>query len=260
MAITRYFRQTRRGLKRKRIASARNVLRRFVRRRRFRSRRVPFKLSKYAGFPQKLMMRFRYCRQFSASPGTSGAVTVCQLTPNSLYLPDPSSGSHKPLFYDNMKNIYQSYRVNYWKVKATFLINVLNVENTSVAYKSLLNNMYRVLIQADDTSSDWSANSLTNWEVGKNKFTKMKYLNGGNTSNVPPSISMTCRPWKLTGTGRKDATLAAAMNASPTDLTWCSVVIDNADGSSATIPFTCQIEIDMYTTLFDPIDAQGQNT
>jgi len=260
MAITRYFRQTRGGYgKRKR--AARSTIRRFVRRRLLARRKVPrFKLSKYAGFPTKLKMRFRYCRGFKADTiNNTGMTTMCTLTPNSLYLPDPSAGSHQPMWYDNMASIYQRYRVNFWKVKVTLSTNVINTQAVDLAPATLANNVYRVVISADDTGGDTSGSSTTNFELGRQKYQKNRVINS-TTSSKLPVMTMTCRPWQMFARPHKDDTLAASFGASPSALTYCVIQIAPfLDETVTNLAVTGWVEIDMYATVFDIIDNQPQN-
>lgn len=222
--------------------------------------RVPRLALSHAGFPQKLNVKLRYNRIFTANAaaGAASVVPVATFNPNSLSVPDPAAGSHQPMFHDNLAALYEKYRVNFFKVQVIVVNNIINVEQLAIAPALAANNVCRLILQRDTVPGTYSANSNVMTELGRHPDLKWRYINAVTTQRLP-GLTITGRPHDMFQVSRGEQNLNAAFGASPASLCYLNVLVANASDLNASIGMSFNVIITFYATVFDLLENQPLN-
>ncbi len=211
--------------------------------------------------PDTKMCRLRYCYTTQVNPG-SGATAMEHVKANDLYAPSSGTGSHQPMGFDQLMQLYERFCVVGSKINVAFCIN----QTDSAANNRPPTAIIGIALRNSNTDESVQDNTAiqTNEGLLERNRTVWKYMNaqanGGNVLTVSKKFG-TKKFFHLKSindnAGNDHATLWGSASASPTTLAYFNVFaapfFDDQD-----LSLTVRITVD-YTAVFQGRKLLGQS-
>lgn len=201
--------------------------------------------------------KLTYQTNVTVNPNADNLVTpesnVWVFQANSLFDPDFTGVGHQPMYFDNWKQIYSRYRVNFARITVT-------VVNTFVSTASVNTYSYKLAIvnDAGQSASGVLPVNMTALVEQGGPNVKWRYVSPSFNGRLP-KLKATCSPHRVLGLDFKDDSLRSYTDASPGVAACFFVCVTSADGFTDPPQVTLSIKIDYYAEFFDRITQQPLN-
>lgn len=173
---------------------------------------------------------------------TSGVMSDYQFRLNSVYDPDFAFGGHQPMGSDQMRTLYNRYRVDGVKVRVHF-------------HKSTETGCAAVAIVANNSVAPFTDPFSAIQEQGLGKYATLSYSTAGSQTHKLLRDNYSLH--KVTGVTKtkyeSDDLYQATEGANPTEAIQLHVIITGLATNTNTQSALMTIELDYLTTWYDPI-------
>nr|AGA18259.1 hypothetical protein [uncultured marine virus] len=187
-------------------------------------------------FSNKLVTKMRYNENLVHVPASTAHNYQYRL--NSLYDPNLTGSGHQCMYYDQLANIYNRYRVSGVKYRITF---------TNV------NTPCRVGVVPTNNDIPTDMDDLTVMPYNRHGIINTMSSGGKTSLTLSGYVSLK----KLLGESLNDDRDQAITNASPSNVVPLNIMTESLDKATTITTLNYIVELTYYSTFFDLIPVAG---